>query len=58
MIGGQFEGKHGMIIGHFADFNLTAHSLTVINVQVFLATGKVEKVRQEHLKLAKLFFVF
>ena len=51
MIGGQYEGQHGMIIGNFADFNLTAHPLTVINVQVFLATGKVEEVRQDHLKL-------
>ena len=52
MIRGEYEGRHGMIIGHFPGFNLTAHLSTVINVKVLLATGEVEKVCQDYLRLA------
>ena len=55
MVKGELAEKHGTIVGHVPGFSVFKDPRSVHRVQVLLASGCVEEVRQDHLRLVDLY---
>ena len=55
MVKGELVDNHGTIVGHVPGFSVFNYPRSVHRVQVLLASGCVEEVRQDHLRLVDLY---